>query len=113
MPLPTITYDKNVITTETLDRNKEWSGNTFGWSARVIGITEHIRSELQEVIDSNGALSEWVDVIILGFDGAWRSGATSQEILNALEAKYQKNFKRVWPRPDDESPSFHMKGIED
>ena len=40
---------------------------------------------------------QWVDLIILAMDGAWRSGATSQEIAEAIVDKQSKNEGRRWP----------------
>jgi hypothetical protein len=42
-------------------------------------------------------ISEFIDVAILAFDGAWRAGATAEQIVAALEAKQAKNEKRTWP----------------
>lgn len=80
-----------------LRRQADFSARTFGPGARLEGVTDHIAKELHEVRDSGGALAEWVDVIILAFDGAWRSGATAEEIIAALEAKQAKNESRRWP----------------
>ena len=80
-----------------LRRQAEFSARTFGPGARVEGVTDHISKELKEVRDSGGALSEWVDVIILGLDGAWRSGATAEQIVAAIAAKQAKNEGRRWP----------------
>ncbi len=80
-----------------LHRQAEFSARTFGPGARVEGVTDHIQKELAEVRDSGGALAEWVDVIILGLDGAWRSGATPEQIVAAIEAKQTKNEGRSWP----------------
>ena len=80
-----------------LRRQAEFSARTFGPGARVDGVTDHIAKELQEVRDSGGALAEWVDVIILGLDGAWRSGASPEQIVEALVAKQTKNEGRKWP----------------
>lgn len=80
-----------------LRRQAAWSARTFGPGARVEGVTDHISKELQEVRDSDGALDEWVDVIILGMDGAWRSGAAPEQIVAAIEAKQAKNERRKWP----------------
>lgn len=80
-----------------LARQAEFSACTFGPGARVAGVCDHIRKELTEVEASGGDLKEWVDVIILGLDGAWRSGATPQEIIAALVAKQAKNEARTWP----------------
>jgi hypothetical protein len=80
-----------------LARQCEFSARTFGPGPRVEGVTDHIAKELIEVRESGGSLAEWVDVIILAFDGAWRSGATPQQIIDAMVAKQTKNEGRVWP----------------
>ena len=58
---------------------------------------DHIAKELIEVRDSDGDLKEWVDVVTLGLDGCWRSGATPEEIVAAIAAKQTKNENRTWP----------------
>ncbi|OZI64917.1 hypothetical protein CAL20_02745 [Bordetella genomosp. 4] len=80
-----------------LDRQREWSGRTFGPGSRAKGVVDHIRKELREIESDPGDLREWVDVIILALDGAWRSGATPQEIIDAIVAKQTKNEGRAWP----------------
>lgn len=80
-----------------LARQAEFSARTFGPGPRVEGVTDHITKELVEVRESGGALAEWVDVIILALDGAWRSGATPAEIIAAIVAKQTKNEGRTWP----------------
>lgn len=73
-----------------LRRQRDFSLNTFGPGRRVAGVTDHIQKELKEVRDSDGDLAEWIDVIILGLDGALRSGAHPEEIISALVAKQSK-----------------------
>lgn len=80
-----------------LQRQADFSQRTFGPGARVEGVTDHIAKELKEVRDSGGDLKEWVDVIILGFDGALRSGATPAQVIDAIVAKQTKNEGRAWP----------------
>lgn len=80
-----------------LRRQSAFSERTFGPGSRLAGVVDHIRKELCEVLDSGGALAEWVDVIILGMDGAWRSGATPEQIVAAIEAKQTRNEGRTWP----------------
>ena len=80
-----------------LRRQAEFSARTFGPGARVEGVCDHIRKELVEVEAAGGELAEWIDVIILGLDGAWRSGATPEQIVAAIEAKQAKNERRRWP----------------
>lgn len=84
-----------------LRRQAEFSERTFGPGERVAGVCDHIRKELVEVqharVTGQPTLPEWVDVIILGLDGAWRSGATPEQIVAAIEAKQAKNEGRRWP----------------
>lgn len=87
-----------------------WSLKTFGAGLRTKGITNHIRSELEEIEERPARLEEWIDVIILAIDGAWRTGHGPKEIVGALEAKQQINFRRRFPRPESEDqPSYHHK----
>ena len=84
-----------------LRRQIDFSAGTYGPGDRTAGVCDHIRKELREVQDDAAAgkptLGEWVDVIILGFDGAWRSGATPEQIVAAIVAKQTKNEGRKWP----------------
>lgn len=80
-----------------LRRQAEFSERTFGPGARVAAVCDHVEKELIEVQQSGGALAEWIDVIILGLDGAWRSGATPEQIAAAIETKQTKNEGRRWP----------------
>lgn len=80
-----------------LYRQRHFSRKTFGPGARVAGVTDHIAKELAEVRTSGGALYEWVDVIILGLDGALRSGASPEEIIVAIVEKQARNEARQWP----------------
>ena len=80
-----------------LRRQIDFSGRTFGPGARVQGVCDHIRNELAEVEADGGPLAEWVDVIILSLDGAWRSGASPEQIVAAIVAKQTKNEGRRWP----------------
>jgi hypothetical protein len=73
-----------------------WSGRTFGTGRRTKGICEHIRRELTEIEAAPDDLSEWVDVMILAMDGAWRTGHTAGEIVQALAQKMRINQERVW-----------------
>lgn len=73
-----------------------WSARTFGTGRRTKGICEHIRKELREIEAAPDDLGEWVDVMILAMDGAWRTGHTPGEIVHALAHKMQINRERVW-----------------
>jgi hypothetical protein len=80
-----------------LFRQREFSQKTFGPGARTAGVIDHIRSELLEIEHAPHDESEWIDVVILAFDGALRMGITPQKLVAALEAKQAKNEARTWP----------------
>lgn len=80
-----------------LQRQREFSERTFGPGARTAGLIDHIRKELLEIEADPGDLAEWIDVAILALDGAWRTGASPQQIIDALVAKQVKNEGRTWP----------------
>jgi hypothetical protein len=77
-------------------RQSEWSRRTFGPGFRM-GVVEHIRKELKEIEADPLDLEEWIDVIILGIDGAWRAGYSPEDIAEGLAAKQLKNEARQWP----------------
>jgi len=86
-----------VIDAEHLWRQKQWSIRTFGPAKRTLGVLDHIRKELAEIEADPDDLGEWVDVIILAFDGAWRHGWEPQQTIDAIVAKQTRNEARSWP----------------
>lgn len=80
-----------------LVRQFQWSVNTFGPNNTTPGILDHIRKELREIEAAPHDLSEWIDVVILAFDGAFRNGYWPEDICRALAAKQAKNEARKWP----------------
>lgn len=113
-----------------LQRQMDFSARTFGPGARTEGVCDHIRKELVEVQDDAAAgkpvLHEWIDVIILGFDGAWRAAMAAQPnltfreaadwIVAELVAKQAKNERRTWPdwRTAPAGRAIeHVRGAED
>ena len=80
-----------------LYRQRAFSGRAFGPGTRTAGVLDHIRKELVEVELDPGDVTEWIDVVLLAFDGAWRAGHTPEAIVEALAAKQAKNEARTWP----------------
>jgi hypothetical protein len=77
-----------------------WSEATFGPGERLNGVSDHIRKELDEVGKAHRGVyrqAEWIDVVILALDGAWRSGMSPRQIINGIVAKQRKNEGRTWP----------------
>ena len=88
---------KTSINIDDLTRQRDWSAETFGPGTRTLGVLAHIRKELDEIEADPTDLSEWVDVIILAIDGAWRAGHNPADIISAYHAKQEKNQARTWP----------------
>lgn len=80
-----------------LQRQREFSERTFGPGRRTAGVCDHIRKELKEIEQAPDDIDEWIDVVILGLDGAWRAGASPQQIIERIVAKQTKNEGRNWP----------------
>ena len=80
-----------------LRRQQAFSERTFGPGPRTRGVLDHIAKELAEIAEHPDDLEEWIDVVLLALDGAWRAGYTPEAIAAALTAKQAKNEERVWP----------------
>jgi hypothetical protein len=76
---------------------RQFSEATFGPGASTARILDHIRKELLEIEADPKDLTEWIDVVILALDGAWRQGYTPEEICEALYRKQKRNRERDWP----------------
>jgi hypothetical protein len=96
-----------------LHRHRIFSAPRFGPGARTAALIDHIRKELMEIEQAPTDLEEWVDVLILALDGAWRAGYTPGEIVSALKAKQSKNECRQWPdwrTADPDTAIEHIRG---
>jgi hypothetical protein len=87
----------HVIDAAHLTRQRAFSAHTFGPGPRTKGLIDHIRKELLEIEAAPTDLGEWVDVMILALDGAWRAGHEPQQIIDAIVAKQARNEARTWP----------------
>jgi hypothetical protein len=92
-----------------LNEKNEWSLKTFGEGERTEGIIAHIESELVEVRETPRDVYEWVDIIFLAMDGAYRNGFEAQDLIYAMEKKHEINKTRSWPVAEPDKPSFHTK----
>lgn len=94
-----------------LARQRAWSEVTFGPGPRTKGVIDHIRKELSEIEADPSDIEEWIDVVILALDGAWRAGFTPLQIIAALEAKQTRNESRDWPDWRTASPDHAIEHL--
>lgn len=95
-----------------LYRQRAFSKATFGPGQRTEGVLDHAIKEIEEIREKPDDLEEWIDLILLAFDGAWRAGFTPEEIVKMILFKQGKNEDRVWPdwRSADQSKAIeHVK----
>jgi hypothetical protein len=82
-------------------RQRAFSRATFGPGPRTKGVIDHIKKELREIESDPRDITEWVDVILLALDGAWRCAEARnlpiEIVAGAIEAKQSKNERRDWP----------------
>ena len=78
-------------------RKRAHSVHAFGPGPRTAGVIDHIKRELAEIEAEPGDLSEWVDVILLALDGAWRAGHEPEAVAAAVLATQSRNEARRWP----------------
>ena len=94
-----------------VDKQMRWSKRTFGDGKRTIGISKHIRKELEEIAADPDDLMEWIDICILALDGFWRAGGTPRMFVDLLEQKQAINMTRQWPPPQAEDQATeHIRG---
>jgi hypothetical protein len=94
-----------------LKKQIKWSRDVFGDGKRTEGILKHIEKESIEVREAPLDVEEWVDIVILALDGAWRAGYTPEQIAETMCLKQLKNFCREWNVPESEDePVMHIKG---
>lgn len=80
-----------------LYRQRAFSRATFGPGMRTNGVTDHIAREIGEILAAPDDLEEWIDLILLALDGAWRAGHSPEDIAAMMARKQGKNELRDWP----------------
>jgi hypothetical protein len=96
-----------------LYRQREFSLKTFGPGPLTNRLIDHIMKEFIEIMADPLDLKEWVDVIILGMDGAYRTGATPEQVAYELSGKQSRNESRTWPDWRTADPDKAMEHISE
>jgi len=104
------------------DSIAKWSDETFGTDDRTIGILNHLKEEVEEVIEAKDnyeqdptgitqarLASEFADCLILLLDSARKSGFDTGLILQASEHKMQINKTREWKPANKQGYHKHQK----
>lgn len=98
---------------EHLQRQQDFSLRTFGPGKRTNGLIDHIGKELREIAANPEDVIEWVDVVLLSLDGAWRAGYEAKEICKAIQEKLEHNMARKWPDWRTAEPGKAIEHVRD
>ena len=98
---------------KAIHRQRNWSREAFGEGRDTSYILQHILKEVGEIKEDPTDIEEWVDVMILAMHGAWRSGASPEEIVAIFETKMLKNEMRRWPSAEDQVPGKPIEHIKE
>lgn len=96
-----------------LKRQRAFSLQAFGPGERTDGVLDHITKELEEIRDCPRDLTEWVDLILLAFDGAWRAGFEPEDIAARMDLKQTVNERREWPNWREADPTKAIEHVRD
>lgn len=105
---------------EVFLKGREFSNKTFGEKRPFTGPLNHLKKEIQEVIESNnsdihdphnGALMEFADCMLLLLDGfrLRHPDLTVQDLLRTCLNKIKINEKRQWGTPNADGSVEHIR----
>lgn len=103
---------RDSITAADIAAYRDFSFETFGPGPRNEAKFKHLLEELDEARENPDNTEEWIDIVILALDGAYRNGATPQSIIDTYHAKCAKNFARTWPDWRVVPEGEHIKHVE-
>ena len=94
-----------------LHRQRDFSLRTFGPGDCAARLLDHIRKELVEIEASPTDITEWVDVVMMAIDGAWRAGYAPEAVAQAITDKQGVNEARQWPDWQKSDPDKAMEHV--
>jgi hypothetical protein len=94
--------------TSHLVHQAAWSELTFGPARGGLGCVNHIAKEVVEVRAKPDDLEEWIDIVILAFDGLWRTDDRTPAVLAAVYG----DFPHLALPLDGSTPEKMLKEIE-
>jgi hypothetical protein len=106
---PSLYQVEQMTIREYVVEHKAWSEETFGKGEHTEGLLKHITKKVEEVRKCPSDAMEWIDIIILAFDGVLRVGFTAEQVVSALIEKQNINRSRAYPKITDPSqPTEHL-----
>lgn len=75
----------------------DWSKKARGDGCDTPALISDSRRQLDNILNLNidDEFQRWIQIILLGLDGAWRSGADAQDIVSALQMAQNRNILKL------------------
>jgi hypothetical protein len=88
-----------------------FSDKTFGTNRSFAAPLEHLKEEVQEVIDSNGDIDEYADCMLLLLDSFRMKypNLSTKDLLKQCKRKLKVCEQRKWGKPDSKGVVRHIK----
>ena len=109
-------FNLKIMTREQFTRITEWQDETFPNSTELSRIKHLIKEvkELEDEAENSFKLTfekqmEYADCFFLLFGAAKRAGMKYDTIIQAIEAKFLTNKKRVWGEADENGIVQHVR----
>jgi hypothetical protein len=96
-----------------LEDQIEFSCNAFGPDYSYKRIVDHLFKEIKEIQTDPNNLEEWIDVVLLALDGAWRSGHSPEQVVQGLSDKLDIIKNRIYPDWRTADPDKAIEHIRD
>jgi hypothetical protein len=93
-------------------KQTEWSDETFGKNRKPTGPMNHLKKEVEEVLDNPYDTEEYADCLLLLIDAARLAGMTPESLLDAAMEKHLKNRLRKWGEADSFGVIEHTEDID-
>ena len=89
----------------------EWSDKTFGENRKPTAPLNHLKKEVQEVLEQPYDIEEYADCFLLLMDSARLSGFNMDDLYFASQQKFNKNKNRTWGKPDENGVVEHVRDV--
>lgn len=87
----------------------KWSDGQFGYNRKPHSSIEHLKKEVDELLEKPYSVEEYGDCLMLLLDAARRAGITGSALMEQAYKKLEINKKREWGKPDDKGIVEHKK----
>ena len=86
-----------------------WADSVFGKDRKPEMILQHLKKEIQELIEEPSNLEEYADVGILWLNAAAKAGYKVKDLYFAMAGKLMVNKSRKWGKPDENDVVEHLR----